>query len=363
MTTIAFGDPKAQKVWSAALFVDIVKKSYFEKKFIGKTDDSIVQRLTDLEQNAGDTISFDLAMQLRNKPTRGDARLEGKEEALKFYTDKVSIDQVRHSVTSGGRMSQKRTVHNLREQAKARLSDYFAKYFDELIFIYLSGARGINLDYTEDLAFAGHGENPIQAPDTLHQMYGGAATSKVTLTAAHKMTRDVIERAQTKATTMRTMDPTTANMMPVQIEGEGRYILLMNSFQEYDLRNGDPSGWIEMNKQLVTAEGKNTPIFRGGLGMMGNVILHSHAGGIRFDDYGASSNIRAGRALFMGRQAGVLAYGSSTGARFDWQEHKKDYENEHTVACGGILGVKKSRFNDRDYGVLSIDTAAADPNP
>jgi hypothetical protein len=40
----------------------------------------------------------------------------------------------------------------------------------------------------------------------------------------------------------------------------------------------------------------------------------------------------------------------------------KDYDNEPTVAAGAIFGMKKSRFNSRDFGVLSLDTACVDPN-
>lgn len=87
-TTVPFGDPKAQKKWSGNLAVDARKKSYFENRFIGTSDNSIIQRKTELESDAGDTISFDLCVQMRNKPTYGDGKLEGKEESLRFYTDK-----------------------------------------------------------------------------------------------------------------------------------------------------------------------------------------------------------------------------------------------------------------------------------
>jgi len=40
----------------------------------------------------------------------------------------------------------------------------------------------------------------------------------------------------------------------------------------------------------------------------------------------------------------------------------KGYDNEPTVIAGTIIGVKKSRFNGTDFGVLSLDTAAKDPN-
>ena len=362
-TIIAFGDPKAQKKWSANLAVDTRKKSYFENRFIGTDDNNIIQRKTELETDAGDTISFDLCVQMRAKPTYGDARLEGKEESLKFYTDQVIIDQVRHAASAGGKMSRKRTAHDMRMIAKNRLGDYFARVVDELFFMYLSGARGINEDFIEDLSYTGFAGNAMTAPDSGHQLYGGSATSKATLATTDKMTRSVIEKAVNKAEMMQARDPRTANMVPVTNGADDQYVMLMSPFQEYDLRTSDTGGWLDIQKAAAAAEGKSNPIFKGGMGMINNTVLHKHRNVIRFNDYGSGANVSAARALFMGRQAAVVAYGTAGGLRYSWEENTKDYGNEPTVASGFIGGIKKTVFNGKDFGILSVDTAASDPNP
>jgi len=363
-TVVAFGDAKAQKKWSANLAVDTRKKSYFENRFIGTDDNSVIQRKTELETDAGDTVSFDLCVQMRAKPTYGDARLEGKEESLKFYTDQVIIDQVRHAASAGGKMSRKRTAHDMRMIAKNRLGDYFARLTDELFFMYLSGSRGINEDFIEDIGYTGFANNAFSAPDTAHQLYGGVVTSKATLTAADVMTVTVVEKAANKAEMMQARTPTTANMVPVSIGSDDCYVLLMSPFQEYSLRTNTSTGqWIDIQKAAAASEGRKNPIFMGGLGMINSVVLHKHRNVIRFSDYGAGANVLAARALFMGRQAAVVAYGTAGGLRYSWEENTKDYGNEPTVASGFIGGIKKTVFNGKDFGVLSIDTAAADPNP
>lgn len=357
-TVVAFGDPKAAKKWSGELAVDVRKKSYFEARFIGTSENSVIQRKTELESDSGDRISFDLSVHLRGKPTYGDNRVEGKEENLRFYTDEVRIDQVRHSVSAGGRMSRKRTVHNIRRIARDRLGDYFYKFTDELMFIYLSGARGINLDFIESTSFAGFAGNPLEAPDVDHLLYGGAATSKASLTATDVMSPLVIERAVEKAAMMQAENPETANMVPTNVEGAEHYVCVMSEYQATDMRTAAGGSWIDFQKAAAAAEGRNSPIFKGGLGMINNVVLHKHRNAIRFNDYGAGANVEAARALFMGRQAGVIAYGTGSGLRFDWKETTKDYENEPAIAAGFIAGIKKARFNNKDFGVLSIDTAA-----
>lgn len=360
-TVITSADVKTNKKWSAALFIDTLHKSYFSRKFIGEGENSVIQRKTELDSDQGDLISFDLSVQLRGRPTTGDARLEGKEENLRFFTDQVKIDQMRHSVSAGGKMTRKRTLHDLRSIAKERMGEYWAKYNDEMMFIYLAGARGINEDFTESLTWAGHADNPIQAPDGQHIIYGGDATSKATIEAADKMSRTLIERASVKARMMRSLDPNAANMLPVSIGGEAHYVMVMSPFQEHDLRVADTTGWLEIQKAATTAEGKANPIFKGGLGMINNIVLHSHESVIRFSDYGAGTNLPAARALMLGRQAAVVAYGSAGGMRYSWVEEKKDYGNEISVAAGTIIGLKKARFNNRDFGVMAVDTYSANP--
>lgn len=362
-TVIPIGDPKAAKRWSGTLFLDVTKKSYFERKFVSTSQNALIQRLTELESQAGDTVSYDISVQLRGAPTYGDDRVEGKAENLRFFTDKVSIDQMRKTVSSGGKMARKRTVHNLREIAKDRLSDYWAKYNDESMFIYLSGARGINEDFFESAAWVGYANNPLQAPDAAHLLYGGSATSKATITNAHTMSRDLIERAGVAATMMRAKDPTKANMMPLMIKGEAHYVCVMSKYQEYDLRKeSGATGWFDIQKAAAAAEGRDNPIFKGGLGMLNSTVLHSHESAIRFGDYGAGANLAASRALFLGRQAGVVAYGSTSGIRAFWNEEPKDHGNEMEVMAGFIQGQKKTRFNDADFGVIALDTYAKDPN-
>jgi N4-gp56 family major capsid protein len=230
-------------------------------------------------------------------------------------------------------------------------------------FIYLSGARGINQDYVEDVTWVGFAGNPIEAPDAGHILYGGDGTKvKNTIVAGDTMSRAVIERAAVKATMMRAVDPATANMIAINIDGEQHYVCVMSPFQEHDLRISDAGGWLDIQKAAAQAEGRNNPIFKGGLGMIDNVVLHSHESVIRFSDYGAGT-VPAARALFMGRQAAVCAYGSAGGLRFTWTEEISDHGNEPKVAAGVIMGIKKTRFNGKDFGILSIDTAAKNPNP
>jgi N4-gp56 family major capsid protein len=363
-TVIGLNDAKAVKRFSGMLAVDTARKSYFNRKFMGVGESSSmpIQILTHLENDAGEQITYDLSMQLRMQPVEGDNVLEGQEEALNFYTDNVYIDQMRGGVNTGGRMTRKRTLHNLRVIAKRRQSEWWARIYDELLFMYLSGARGVNADYIYPTTYTGFANNALTAPDSEHILYGDG-TSKATLTTAGKMTLAVVDRAVVKATMMGGGVQGTPQIQPIMIDGEEHFVIVMNPFSSYDLRTATgATNWLEIQKAASAATGKSSPIFKGGMGMHNNVVLHEHKAVIRFTDYGAGLNVAAARALFLGEQAAVMAFGSpGTNLRYDWHEETRDNGNQVVISTSTICGIKKTTFNSKDYGVMALDVAAADP--
>ena len=370
-TIVGVGDAKAIKRFSAFLAVDVGRQSYFNRKFmgVGESAQTPLQTLPHLENDAGDQISYDLVMQLKMKPIQGDANLRGNEEDLRFYTDSLYIDQLRGGVNTGGKMSRKRTIHDMRDIARKRQSEWWARLFDETLFMYLSGARGVNADFIEDTSFTGYAGNSFVAPDSQHILYASNATAKGDLDSADKLTLTTIDKALARAETLGGGTSGVPSLEPCKIDGEPHYVLVMHPWQEYDLRTNVNTGqWLDIQKAATGAEGKANPIFKGGLGMYNNVVLHKHKGVIRFSDYGTGSpgTVAAARALFLGRQAGVVAFGSpGTGLRFDWHEEMEDRGNQVVITTSSIFGVKKTAFTiggtSRDFGVIAIDTACAEP--
>lgn len=361
-TIIGLGDPKAIKKFSGMLAVDVARDMYWDRKFIGKgrTASAPIMQLTELENDAGELITYDLSMQLTQQPIEGDDTQEGTEEELKFFTDSVYIDQARGGVSGGGRMTRKRTLHNLRMVGKDRMSEWWARMFDELIFIYLSGARGINSEFIFPVGYTGRANNAITAPDAAHlHVAGGHA--KGTLVATDIMTLAEIDKALVRAKMMGGGSQGVPRIKPITINGEKHFVIVMSPKQAQDMRtDAGTGGWLDVQKAAATAEGRNSPIFKGGLGMYNNVVLHEHEAVIRFTDYGAGANIPATRALFLGNQAGALAYGSpGTGLRYDWYEEPRDNGNEVIISSSCIFGFKKTTYNGLDFGVMAMDTAAA----
>lgn len=365
-TIVGVNDAKAVKKWAGMLAYDTSHKSYFNQRFMarGAQAEVPIQILTDLESDAGETISYDLLAELKMAPVEGEDILEGKEEGQKFYTDQIYIDQARCGVNTGGRMTRKRTLHDLREKAKRQQSSWWARLQDELLFIYLSGARGINPNYLLPLGYQGRANNALVAPDANHTLYGGDATSFANLDAADKFDLRLVDRAKTKADSQGGGATDIPVLQPCKIDGEETFVLCMHTFQEDDLRTNTNTGqWLDIQKAAAGAEGRKNPMFKGSLGMYRGVILHSHRNVVRFNNAGAG-NVESARALFMGSQAAVVAFGSpGTNMRFDWHEETRDNGDKVVISTSSIFGVKKVTFTTgagaQDFGLFSLDTAAA----
>ena len=340
----------AVKRWSLSLATEAVKKMYFGK-FIG----SIITKLTDLEKNAGDKITHGLRMKLRGAGVEGDATLEGNEESLTYYDDALLIDQLRHAVRSKGKASEQRVPYNMRSTAREALAAWWGERFDELLFVYLSGARGVDSTLTLPLGFTSFAGNSLNAPDSAHLQFANGL-AKATITTSDIFTLSEIERLVEKA---ETVDPM---IQPIMVGGEKKYIMLLHPYQVTDLRTNTSTGqWQDIQKAAAGKTGENSAIFTGALGEYRGVVLHSHRNVVQFSDYGAGTNLPAARALFLGAQAAAIAFGNGGGetvARYSWKEELFDYGNQLGVAAGSIFGIKKSVFNSKDFGVIACDTYA-----
>ncbi len=146
-TQIPYGSALARKVYGAALFAAVQiepgfmnlltgpapKQAEAESKLKGQTSpDYPIVRVTDLSKGAGDSVSVDMFNPLSGTPTMGDRRIAGRLMSLTQSSMDVVINQYRGGADAGGRMSQQRTVWNLRGICMASLTNWSARLEDQL---------------------------------------------------------------------------------------------------------------------------------------------------------------------------------------------------------------------------------------
>jgi len=361
-TEFPLNDPLAVKRWSTSLAYEAAKKSYFSK-FIGKSKDSLITLKTELNKAAGEKVTVGLRMKLSGGGIEGDNTIENTtaEEALTFYNDSLYIDQLRKGTKSKGKMTEQRVPYNLRKEGRDALATWWAEEVDEEIFFYLAGeataANVITTSHGTITSNTGRANNALTAPSTIlyGKTSGVAATGKADLEATDKMSLTLLDELVALA---ETSDPM---IQPMLIDGERKFVLLMHTFDAFNLRAGvSENDWLMIHK--ATDRGAKSLIYKNSLGEFADVIMHKHRGIIRYDDYGVGTDVEASRSLFMGSQAAMIAYGqNSSPQRYTWNEEKDDRGNALALTAGTIFGVKKTTYNSKDFGVIAVDCACTSP--
>lgn len=342
-TEFGTGDPQTRQAWSKVTFIEAIHRTFF-RRLMGTNSDSFVYRLNELENDAGDRIRFDLLLQMQGYGVDGDSRAKGKGEALRYVQDNLYIDQKR-LVHEFKRMSQQRTVHDLRQDARTALRDRWAVILDQFLWAYASGIAYGTL--AANLPFAG---NSLRTPDTNHVI---DATGR-------NFDLDLVDYAKERARTV------TPPLRPTLIDGRRTFAMVITPYQETNLKR--QTEWREAQREAQVRSARN-PIFTGALGVHNDVILFSSDYMPTFVVSPAHANNRS-HALMIGAQGIALAFGnafprdmrgSAGGENFlRWEEETDDYGNERGVAAGIIFGVSKSQFSidgtATDYGVIRVDT-------
>lgn len=365
MTEFTLNHALAIQRWSSSLAVEAAKLEYFSK-FSSEGKDSLITIKNELNKGAGEKITIGLRMKLVNAGKEGDATIENDataEEALTFSNDSIFIDQLRKSTKSKGKMSEQRVPYNMRQEGRDALAVWWAEEHDEETMCYLAGARGIDTSFHNPIGWIGRANNPLVAPDAGHIVYAGAATGMADLDSADKISLTTIEKLVAKA---ETTDPM---IQPLLINGEKKFVLLMHTFQAFYLRTSTTTNdWLDITKAGMGSTGDKAKVYRNALGEYSDVILHKHRNVIRFNNYGAPAGsaaygtVPAARALFMGAQAGLKAYGQDAGpARYSWNEETDDRGNALAITAGSIFGIKRAIFNGKSFGIIAVDGYAADP--
>ena len=355
-TSYPVGHPLAVNLWAKKLSVEALRQTYFYQ-FMGKSADSLVMYRDEIGKDAGDNVTFGLRAQLTGAGTLGDGTLEGNEEALATYTDNLKVDQLRHAVRSSGKMSEQRVSFDVRDEAKSGLADWWADRYDTALFNQLCGFTA-----QSDVRFTGN--NAAIAPDAAHIYRPNGRTADEALTTGDEFNLAVIDRMVARASQFSTANGTGNPIRPMRAQGRKLLVMFIHDDQVYQLRQSAAAGsWVDFQKSAIQGGDKENPLFKGGdlIGEYNGVLLHRApriTNGVNSTTGAAVANTR--RAVLVGAQAAMFATGRDQGEgqrdRFTWVEESFDYGNQLGVSAGSIFGLKKTRYNGKDYGTFVAST-------
>lgn len=367
--TFGVNDALSNKLWSARFLKEVEKRSYFGK-FMGESEDNIVQIKTETSKAPGDKITCGLVMSLTGDGVTEGAALEGNEEDLTTYDDSLFINELRHAVRVKNRrtIDQQRVPENLRSIARNRLAQWWAMRMDTTMFLHLAGRQATSFskdNQTVDPALAVYnGNNTITAPTSGRHIWAGGNTADEGLTSATD-DRFILELIDEAVLTAKTASP---YISPINVGGDEKYVMFMHPRIVKDLRTDASTSritWFDATRaRLQGGESvASNPIYTGALGEYNGVILHEAwrlPNGLNSSTAANVANTK--RSVLCGRQAAVVAYGmnNSNAQRYRWTEELFDYQNQLGVGIDAVWGIKKTVFNSVDYGTVVVSSYGAD---
>lgn len=316
-TNVASGASNAVQRWAEDVWLELPERVFWAPYMVEDVN-AIIQVKKDLEAQPGEKVSYTLARQLSAAAITGDSTLEGNEEAISFYTDSVTVTQNRNAVRLNGRMSEKRTAYSQRLTAKQLLKDWLAARIDTDIFTAIASS-----------------------PTTV--VFGGTAVSTATIAVGDYLTLALISTAKVKAR------KATPQIYPVNIEGGDYFLLVIAPDCLVDLKTRDPQ-WAQSQRD-AQLRGEDNPLFTGMEGVWDQAVIRTSTRLALATNFGAGGNLTGAVNLFMGRQAGVFAWGMKP----EWVEQAYDYGNKTGFAIGAIYAAKKAVFNSVDNGAIAVD--------
>ncbi|WP_084675396.1 N4-gp56 family major capsid protein [Methylomicrobium agile] len=404
---IPIGSPLAAKVFGAAVFAGVQTAPGFMnllsggapqmgdavKKLKGQTSaDYPIVKVTDLKQSAGDRVSVDLFNIFQGKPIMGDRRLEGRGMNTTSSTQEVSINRSRGMADTGGKMTQKRTKHNLRTVITAGLTGWAQRLEDQRCLVALSGARGSQntadwvVPLQTDTEFSEIMVNPVQAPTfnrRFFAMYTGTGITPPT-TIANLTTNGYLTLSEVDAIGA-ILKESQVPLQSVKIKGDEyswnspMWVMFVTERQWAIMKGIAGSKWVSAVQQAVKRfEGQRHPLFMGDSIMWNGILvkpmnryaIRFKAGEAVYENSSANAEsavaagVDADRAIILGAQALIKAYGNeeSSDYHYAWNEELVDHKSAVEVSLSMMEGTAKTRFTINgaltDHGVAVVDSYA-----
>lgn len=361
-TSILPADPIKRRAWAAKVANDAAQKQYFARMIGDEGSRSAVVRKTELEKGAGDEVTTTLVAKLQGRARREGDKLAGSEFKMQHASHTMRVNEHRHGVNIGARIDQDRVGHNLRKQAREKLTDYVKELVEHTIMAAAAGARGIGEElHTLEPEYAGY-PNALRTPDAAHLYVGTAGDrTQATLVAGDRLNLSTINKLRTKAVRMLGGRGRPVKMEKVLKGGKECFMFAVCPEVMQDIRDDvGAQGWFEAQKALTTSIGRESELFKGGAGMFNGVCTDEMEFGVYFNNYGAGGNINATRSLFMGANAVIVANGTKgmkDGMTVSIDEDTDDRGHDAILHFETIFGADKAQYEGRDYSMISVDSA------
>lgn len=363
-TTFGVNDANAVKLWAKRLGFQIVYRTDISS-LIGESANSIIHLKSETSKSAGDQVTFSLMTKLTGDGFTESEIAEGNGESLSIYSDAVLINELGHVVgipNAGRSIDDQRVPFNLRDAARMGLRAWWSERLSTVFFNHVCG-------YTPETRAKYRGNNAIAAPSSGRQVWVDAGNNNSdgdeNLGTDDTFTLRMVDIAREVAETA------TNPVRPINVEGYddgrdisgGKYVMYLHPYQVTDMRTNTSTGqWLDIQKAaLMGGQTSKSPIYTDALGEYNNVILKKSnhvTQGVNSSTGAAITTVR--RAVLLGAQSCAIGFGMDNGpTTMGWNEELIDHKRRLEVSTFTLWGIKKTRFDSNDFGVVVGSTYAA----
>lgn len=356
MTNTTVADGLTVQQWDAKFFREYLAQNRF-KKYMGTSENAIIQVKNDLTKKKGDSITFALVNKMSGAGVTGSAILEGNEEGIESRSHKLTVDQIRNAFVVAD-LDEQFSAIGLRTAGKMVLKDWIMeKTRDNIIEAFHTINR---VPY----ASASETQKDAWLVDNADRVLFGAAKANNS-SNDHSASLANIDNTNDKLTPevitlMKRMAlQGSPKIRPTRTtEDQKWFVLFANTYSFRDLSD---NATMQQAQRDALSRGKNNPLFTDGDLLWKGVVIKEIEDIPILSGVGAGS-IDVGANFFCGAQA----LGVGWARRTKTMDKTFDYGDKKGVAVSEIRGIEKLIFgsgtNDtddlKDHGVLTAYFAA-----
>lgn len=328
-----------EELWDNNFFASYVRSNRF-RRYMGMTENSVIQVREDLTKKAGDGITIPLITELTGAGVTGNGLLEGAEEALGNYGHKIDVATLRHAVAVTDN-DQQFTGIDLRNAGKEMLRLWAMSKLRNDIITALGSVGGIayaTASAAQRNAWLVANSDRIMFGDGSVGAYTTLATDLSAVTAGMKLTKEVVSKAKARA------EQATPKIRPVTVgEDSETFIMFTDARAFRDLK-------ADLTSSLASAaeRGDGNPLWNDGDLIWDGVVIRKIQEIASLGTVGASSAAVSPYYL-CGAQALGVAWAQKTKSTTD----TRDYGFVKGVGIHEMRGVEKLVYNGKDHGVFT----------
>lgn len=329
-----------EELWDSNFFKSYVRSNRFNR-YMGRTENSVIQVLENLTKSAGDGITIPLITELTGAGQTGNGLLEGNEEALGNYGHKIEVSTLRHAVAVTDN-DQQFTGIPLRDAGKEQLKLWAMKKLRTDIITALHSISGTAYasaaEAAKDAWLVANGNKRVMFGDGSVGAYTDHSADLALVTASMKLTKEVVSKAKARAETASPI------IRPVTVgEDSETYVMFCGSGAFRDLKTD-----LATSLQNAQERGDGNPLWNDGDLMWDGVVIRKIQEVDTIGTVGAAS-ARIEPYFLCGAQALGCAWAQRTKSTTD----TRDYGFVKGVGIHEMRGVEKLVYNGKDHGVFT----------